>query len=69
MHNTNASRWKRVKTRYGSVWIDPVEFEKAKNRGRVFIKSWKRKDSDSETLHIYNILVEPTGPVGERTML
>jgi hypothetical protein len=60
MQNGNTDHWKRVKTRYGFFWIDPAELERAMQCGRVFIKCWKRKDSDSETLHIDNILVEPT---------
>lgn len=60
MRNENTEGWKRVKTRHGGIWIDPAELEKAKRRGRVYIKCWKRKDSDAETLHVENILVEST---------
>jgi hypothetical protein len=56
MNNGNTEHWKRVKTRHGPIWIDPVELARAKARGRVYIKCWKRKDSDSETLHIENIV-------------
>lgn len=56
MKNGNTSHWERVKTRHGSIWIDPAELERAKARGRKLIKCWKRKNSDSETLHIENII-------------
>jgi L-rhamnose isomerase len=56
MNNGITEHWKRVKTRHGAIWIDPEELARAKARGRVYIKCWKRKDGDSETLHIENIV-------------
>jgi hypothetical protein len=55
MKNEGTERWIRVKTTCGNLWIDPQQKQRAESKGRKFILSWKRKDSEPLAIHIENI--------------